>query len=270
MKIQAFFLFLLYLAVAEFSLQGQNTSFADTVNRTDANGLKQGYWEKYDAGGTLLYRGYFVNGKPVGTFKRYYDNGQVRSIQYFHPHSDTVDVTFFYVNGKRAATGQYVHRKKNGEWHFYSFYHDSLTRLETYRNDLKDGPSITFYPSGDTAEVIHFKAGKKEGRWTQYYPGGRLKLTARYADDRLEGTFIMYQPDGKDLLQGTYHHNVRAGKWYLYDKKGNLIRTISYTDGIPDNLEQLTREESALLDSLERNKGKLLDPEKYGIQYFKK
>ncbi len=270
MKIRAFILFLLSLTLQVLTLQAQNTTAADTVNRTGANGLKEGYWEKYDSHGTLVYRGYFVNGKPVGTFKRYYDNGKVRSIQYFHPHSDTVDVTFFYMNGKLAATGQYVNKKKNGEWRYFSFYHDSLTYLETYKNDLKDGPSITFYPAGDTAEIIHFRAGKKEGRWTQYYPGGQLKLTAHYSGDRLEGKYTMYQPDGSYLLQGTYRHDVRTGKWYLYDKKGNLTQTISYTDGIPDNLEELTREQSALLDSLEKNKGKLLDPEKYGIQYFKK
>jgi antitoxin component YwqK of YwqJK toxin-antitoxin module len=80
----------------------------------------------------------------------------------------------------------------------------------------------------------------------------------------------MYYPDGKNQLQGTYHYDVRQGKWYLFNKKGILVQSISYTDGIPDNLEELTREQSALLDSLEKNKGKFLDPEKYGIQIFKK
>ncbi len=268
MKIRAFLFFLLTLPL--LSLQAQNTAPADTINRTDANGLKQGYWEKHNSRGVLVYRGYFVNGRPVGEFKRYFDNGKVKSIQYFHPHSDTVDVTFFYMNSKLAATGQYVNKKKNGEWKYYSYYHDSLTYIETYRNNMKDGPSITFYPEGDTAEIVHYRAGKKEGRWTQYYPGGQLKLIAHYSADKLEGKFSMYQPDGRNLLEGTYRHDVRNGKWYLFDKKGDLIQTISYTDGIPNNLEELTRQQSALLDSLEKNKGKFLDPEKYGIRGFKK
>jgi len=243
---------------------------SDTLNRTDAQGRKQGYWEKYDSRGTLLYRGYFVNGRPSGEFRRYFDNGKIKSLLYYHPSGDTVDVTFFYMNGKKAATGQYVNKKKNGEWRYFSYYHDSLSYLENYRNDLKEGPSIKFYPSGDTAEIIDFKANKKNGRWIQYYPGGQVKLTATYVNDKLEGKFSMYYPDGKNQLQGTYHYDVRQGKWYLFNKKGILVQSISYTDGIPDNLEELTREQSALLDSLEKNKGKFLDPEKYGIQIFKK
>ncbi len=261
---------ILALNLTVVSLQAQNTAHADTINRTDANGVKQGYWEKYDANGTLIYRGYFVNGRPVGKFDRYYEDGKVKSHLYYHPHSDTVDVTFYYMNGKLAATGHYVNKKKEGEWRYYSFYHDSLTYMETYKHDLRNGPAVTFYPAGDTAQIISFKAGQKDGRWVQYYPGGQLKLTTQYVRNKLEGKFSMYQPDGKNLLQGTYRHDVRTGKWYLFDKKGNLVQTISYTDGIPDNLEELTRQQSALLDSLERNKGKFRDPEKYGIQYLKK
>jgi antitoxin component YwqK of YwqJK toxin-antitoxin module len=269
MKLPAYLLLMVTLLLPGTILQAQTAS-RDTVNRTDANGVKQGYWEKYSPQGILIYRGYFVDGKPVGEFKRYFDNGKIKSRLFYHPHSDTVDITFYYMNGKRAATGQYVNRKKNGEWRYYSFYHDSLSYIENYKEDLQDGPSIKFYPEGDTAEIIMYKAGKKNGPWKQYYPGGQLKLTATYVNNKLEGKFSMYYPSGKNQIQGTYRYDVRQGKWYLFDKDGNLTQTISYTDGIPDNLEELTREQSALLDSLEKNKGKFLDPEKYGIKSFKK
>ncbi len=243
---------------------------SDTLNRIDSQGRKQGYWEKHRPDGSLLYQGYFLDGRPVGKFKRFYDDGSLRALLFYHPHDDTVDVTFYYNTGRIAATGKYLRKKKEGEWKYYSYYTDSLSFIEHYRNGIKEGPSIKFYANGDTAEVILYRNGKKEGRWVQYYDNGQLKLTATYHNDRLEGTFTMYWPDGKNMLQGQYHQDVRNGKWYLFDKKGNLRKAISYTDGIPDNLEELTREESALLDSLERNKGRFLDPEKYGIQIFRK
>ncbi len=254
------------LSLLSLAVHAQN----DTLNHTDSQGRKQGYWVRKRPDGTLLYQGYFVDGRPAGEFRRYYDDGTLKALMFYHPHDDTVEITFFYNNAKKAATGKYLHRKKEGEWRYYSYYTDSLSLIENYRNGVKEGPVIKFYPSGDTAEVIHFSQGKKEGPWLQYYDGGRLKLTATYQHDRLEGPFIMYWPDGSNMLQGQYHQDVRQGKWYLFDKKGHLTKTISYTDGIPDNLEELTREESALLDSLERNKGKFLDPEKYGISIFRK
>ena len=37
----------------------------DTLNRTDAGGLKQGYWRKIDSAGMTIYTGRFIDGKPA-------------------------------------------------------------------------------------------------------------------------------------------------------------------------------------------------------------
>ena len=260
------------LFLPAITLTGQETEVKnDTVfNQTDNTGKKQGFWKKYDARGHLIYRGYFKNGRPVGTFKRYYENGKIKSVMYYHPDNDTVDVTFFYQTGKPAARGQYFHRKKTGKWEYYSFYDDFLSYVEQYKNGIKNGPSIKFYATGDTAEVLEFSNGLKDGKWVQYFPGGIPKLRAGYKKDKLEGKFILFYPDGKQQVAGFYTQNVRNGEWKMFNKNGKEERIINFRNGIAENRDELDHEQNALLDSLLKNKGKFMDPEKYGIDIFLK
>ena len=47
--------------------------FSQDLNKTDANGKKQGDWKKYYENGFVRYQGQFKDDKPVGTFNYYYD-----------------------------------------------------------------------------------------------------------------------------------------------------------------------------------------------------
>ena len=51
----------------------------DTINQTDANGLRQGYWiKKYDDGAKKA-EGYFKDGKQIGDFSHYYPTGALQT-----------------------------------------------------------------------------------------------------------------------------------------------------------------------------------------------
>ena len=50
------------------------------INQTDSTGKRQGLWKKQFPGGNLIYEGNFKDGKPVGEWKRYHENGQVKAL----------------------------------------------------------------------------------------------------------------------------------------------------------------------------------------------
>lgn len=61
-----------------------NPGSNDTVNMTDALGLKQGYWKEYDtlsvAGyASPLREGWYIDSRKMGTWKEYYPNGRLKS-----------------------------------------------------------------------------------------------------------------------------------------------------------------------------------------------
>ena len=100
----------------------------DTVfNQTDQNGLKQGFWRKYHDNGTVMYEGFFVNDKPVGVFKRYYDDKAIQSVMDFKDDGKTASARIFYNNGLLAGEGLYVDQQKDGEWKYYSYYDTILS-----------------------------------------------------------------------------------------------------------------------------------------------
>jgi len=241
LKIIFIYIGLFFFLLCPFTvIRAQSPNKTDTVfNLIDKNGKKQGYWEKTDTAGHLVYRGYFKNGKPVGEFKRYYDNGTLKSLMFYHPDNDTVDVTFYYQNGKKAAEGRYYLKQKTGTWKYYSFYEDFLSYVENYKNGIKDGLSIKFYANGDTAEILEFSKGQKEGKWEQFFQEGTLKLQAWYKHNKLDGSFILFYPSGKKQVSGFYKQNNRDGEWKMFNKEGKVKQIIFYKNGFAENTDEL-------------------------------
>ena len=97
-----------------YSLLGQ------TINRRDADGLKQGFWEAVDSRGMPVYRGTFKDDKPVGEMKRFFPTGELRLIMNYDNTSNFARVRFFLPNGRLAAQGNYIDNKRDSVWIFYN------------------------------------------------------------------------------------------------------------------------------------------------------
>jgi hypothetical protein len=75
------------------------------LNRTDDNGLKQGYWEYYDkSSGLLNSKGFYKDNKPDGKWE-------------------------FYLFGNLSQKGSYKNNKKDGVWETYSGSGNLISRV---------------------------------------------------------------------------------------------------------------------------------------------
>jgi len=74
-----------------------------SVNEVDANGLKQGIWEKTFDNGNLRYKGLFMNNNPQGIFMYYYDSGELQAEKEFFHSGEAAATHIFYKNGKLKA-----------------------------------------------------------------------------------------------------------------------------------------------------------------------
>ncbi len=238
----------------------------EQLNRTDENGMKQGHWIKKYSNGELMYEGYFTNDKPVGEFKRYDENGNLTSLLNYANDNDTVFARFYHPNAYIAGKGKYVDQKKTGEWLYYSDYvKDHLLMKCYYTNGHIDGISIKYHWNGELAEKLEYKEGVKSGEWKQYYTDGILSLESSYLNDKLNGEFRSWHTNGSKEITGQYRNDVRIGLWHFFNIDGTLRREIKYNNGIPENRAELIREETEYLDKLEKEGGKLNDPEITGI-----
>ena len=234
------------------------------INQTDREGRKQGRWIKKYPDGNILYDGYFKNDKPAGEFKRYYEDNTLKSLLVFSPDGTEAEATLYYRNGFTASTGKYVNQLKEGKWQFFSPTSKGLLiSEEEYSGNRKNGPAVKYYPDGKAAEKLYFKNNVRHGECLKYYPDGTLNLKTYYTDGKLNGSFEAFFENGNPEMTGQYKNDLREGVWVIYKKDGSQRFRTEYNSGIPDNAE-INIYESDYIDSLERNKVKIEDPEKTG------
>lgn len=261
MKSLKHIIILLSILLSGISLSGQ-----ERVNFTDQNGLKQGHWLKKFDNGNILYEGSFRDNKPIGEFNRYYSSGQLISVLNHSFNSDTSDALFYYSNGNKAAKGMYIGKEKSGTWKFYSEKQsDALICIEKYKKNKKVGLGTKYHLNGNKAEILNYNNDIKDGEWIQYYTNELICVKSQYSNGKLNGKFETYFPDGTKELIGNYNNNVRDGKWSFYNKDGSFKRNIVYRLGIADINAELIKEQTDYLDKLEKEGGKIQDPEKTGV-----
>lgn len=257
--------FRLYIFISLLALSASFTCSAQTeVNVTDKQGLKQGLWIKKYPQGTKMYEGYFKDNHPVGEFKRYYETSIIKSLLVYSPDGKEADATLYHPDGKVASKGKYINQMKEGKWQFFTA--DSggyLISEEYYSKNLKNGPSNKYYPDKTIAEKLNFVNNVKNGEWVQYYKNGHTWLKSNYLNGRLNGKFEAWFEDGKLEFSGQYKNDSRDGTWRIYKNDESLAYQIEYKNGITND-RKLDIDLSDFMDSLERNKDKIADPEKTG------
>ncbi|MDA3883779.1 MAG: hypothetical protein PF481_10905 [Bacteroidales bacterium] len=252
----------LYLIVALACIGNAQDSL---VNYKDINQKKQGYWIKKDDNNNKIYEGYFKNDIPVGQFKKYHENGELKYDMYYNPEDlKSVTVTMYDITGELSAKGAYYDKKKNGKWLYYGA--DELLILEEqYDMGILDGKSIVYWQdkTHNPAEIKNWKKGVKDGAWTWYYSDGSIRMKAGYKNDKLHGDFIVYFVDGSTHIKGKYYEDKRDGIWEYYNEDGENYITISYNKGEITNKEEFEKQQTEYVNSLLEEDSTQKDPGKY-------
>jgi antitoxin component YwqK of YwqJK toxin-antitoxin module len=255
LKILSIVLFLAISTIASGQTQAD-------LNKTDQQGRKQGHWIKKYPSGNIMYEGTFSNDKPVGEFKRYNTNNTLKSILIYSSDSREADATIYHSNGFVASQGRYVDQLKEGKWRFYSsLINGYLINEETYLKNVRNGPSLRYYPDSTVAEKVIYVKGIREGEWLQYHENGRLLMKSFYLHGLLNGKFEAWYSNGKPEYTGTYKNNMRDGNWKVFSDKGILKYEINYTDGVTKD-RQVEDEVARFFDRIEKSSGNITDPEK--------
>ncbi len=217
--------------------------YADTgsaLNKMDKEGRKQGLWVKKYDDGHIRYKGHFMDDKPNGVFKNYYDEGDsLEAIRVYSNEGQSAYAHLFYTTGALEAEGNYVGEQRDSIWKFY----DELQRLirkEQYKNGKREGKSVVFYPdNGAVMQVKNWKHDSADGPFEEYYPEGELMEEGTYVNGQLEDTLSIYLLDGKLTRKGRYLHDMHEGMWIDYNDgepkdtliyhRGNCLNCSKYT-----------------------------------------
>ena len=231
------------------------------VNQLDAEGRKQGLWQKRQENGQLLYEGTFRNDKPVGEFKRYHPNGKVKAIIFYAEGVDSSYVKMFDIKGKLMAEGAYLNQQKTGRW--VSYDAGRMVSEENYRQGLKMGKSKTYYPSGELFEEADWENNLRTGVYRAFFVSGKPYLECQMKLGQRNGFCQVFFENGELELEGFYQSGLRHNEWKYYDKDGNYSHSFIYDLGLLLNPEVRDSLERIRFQELEENRHRLVDPEKF-------
>ena len=229
------------------------------LNQTDANGLRQGKWQKKQANGRLLYEGEFKDGKPVGEWKRFHPGGQVKAHMFYK--GDTAQAVLYDVWRKKIAEGNYLNQKKEGLWLIYK--NDKKVAEESYKNGLKHGLSKKFYNTYEVMEESDWVNGKQHGNYQVFYKSGQAYLQCKISNSMRDGLFLVNFENGQQQLIGAYKNNLRDGEWKYQNNRGEHLYSLLYNNGELLNPQVRDSVANIQMQDLEQNKGAILDPEKF-------
>ncbi|MFV0266127.1 MAG: toxin-antitoxin system YwqK family antitoxin [Draconibacterium sp.] len=229
------------------------------INQTDANGLRQGLWKKTQPNGRPVYEGPFKDGKPVGEWKRYHPGGQVKALIEYR--GDTAHTQLFDVWRKKLAEGDFLNEKKTGVWSV--FKENQKVADEEYRNGVKDGVSHRYYDTGEVMEESYWENDVQEGDYQVFFKTGEPYMQCKMQNNMRNGLFLVYFENGQQEVVGAYKNNLRHDEWKYYDEDGKYQYSLFYNEGQILNPQVRDSIDSLQMKELEKNKGHLLDPEKF-------
>lgn len=203
----------------------------DTINQMNGNGKRQGYWQKKDSAGRIIYEGRFSDGLPVGTFRYFYPDGKLKTVSIISPDGKFAQTDSYYQNGKKMAEGGYQNEKREKIWYFYREEDGVLLLEEHYKDGKRDGVSKAYYENGKVSELVNWVGGERTGPWEQYYSDGKLRLRSTYLCDEKNGVFKTFYNNGLPMMTGAYASGRMDGEWIYYDEKGKITKKESYSKG---------------------------------------
>jgi antitoxin component YwqK of YwqJK toxin-antitoxin module len=235
------------------------------LNKTDQQGRKQGHWIKKYPNKSVMYDGIFKDNHPVGEFRRYDENNIITSLLIYSTDGKEAGATTYHPNGYISSRGKYINQSKEGKWQFFSIsIKGYLINEETYSKNLRNGISLKFYPDSTVAERLSYVNDIRQGEWIQFYPNGEVSLKSAFLNDKINGKFEVWYDNGRKKFTGQYKNDTRNGLWQIFNPDGTVKYIIQYVDGVSKD-RQMDIDGSEYLDRLEKNKGKIPDPEKSGV-----
>lgn len=200
----------------------------DTLNQTDKNGKKIGYWLKTD-NGKKIYEGKFKEGIPFGTFKYYDSSGKkIKSIVIFSNNGKVSHTTIYHDNGNIMSKGKFVDKIKDSTWVYFA---DNGTKIgeEIYVKGKKHGNWKTYdYGTKNLLEEVGWKNDLKNGASKRYFTDGKLRYHLNYVNDIAQGNYFIYYNSGQILEKGVYKNSLKDSISTIWNEEGKIIRKIYY------------------------------------------
>ena len=209
------------------------------VNQVDAQGRKQGTWEKtYEGSIVYQYRGQFKDDKPVGKFTYYYESSKVKAIIKHNDVEKGRSLAYFYhENGQVMSAGIYRNMKKDSIWVNFT-PGGKLSTKEEFKNDQLNGTTYVYFVTEDlqsqtpvVATKKTYKDGVLHGEYIEYFVNGKTKNRGKYVNNKQDGPWEEFHLNGQRAITYRYDDGKKHGYQIAYDETGKRLGEVFYYNG---------------------------------------
>jgi antitoxin component YwqK of YwqJK toxin-antitoxin module len=202
---------LLTLSLAAGSSFAQATvTTADTLNRVDEMGRRQGYWKVVApapdkpgySSGALVEEGRYAGGKRVGLWRRYWPNGNPMSEVTYQAGRPRGAYKTYYPSGKVEEQGSWDLDRNTGK---FQRYHPNGKLAQDFvfnASGVRDGEQKYYHENGQLAVQVMVEQGKEDGTLKRYTADGQLQQVAQFNDGVINAAnskYIRSVPKAEDV-----------------------------------------------------------------------
>ena len=223
------------ISILIFSIFIFHSSFSQ-----DTATVKNGFQKFHYKNGKISSEGTMKEGQPDGYWKSYYENGKLKSEGNRKNYELDSLWTFYNEKGQRILDVTYKGGKKNG---VKTTYLEQEMIREMFKNDIKDGYTLYYYPDGKVKLEIPFVKGMEQGLAKEYSTDGniitlieykrgfvvdRVKINRRDHNNLKQGRWVSFYGSGGIHIEGTYQDDLKDGYFKEYAENGDLISVDKY------------------------------------------
>lgn len=176
--------------------------------------IENGPFETFFASGLLESKGFYLNGLLDDSLKHYYENGQLmysgnyrqglKNGRWDYYHSDGLIKMMIDYNRGIVTKEEFI----NGTFTTY-FDDGSVAKSETYKNGLKNGQFIEYYPNEDQKIIVKEKTTPYDlDELVVETKNHQIKKIVNYTSGKKEGEAKEFESNGKEIKREYYHNGV--------------------------------------------------------------
>jgi antitoxin component YwqK of YwqJK toxin-antitoxin module len=189
------------------------------------NDKKSDYWKYYSLTKSLSSEGNYLNDEKTGEWKNYhskytnedkpthYSEKLYLIENYNRDKLNGLSTRFSYLNKEKYKCSELDENNKPKDSCIRMVY-QKVFEKSNYKNNKLNGA----FESKDSLDILvakgNFANDQKVGKWFH-----------RFEDEDYEGNPYIY------YMEGSYENDEREGEWIYYYKKGEINKTINYSNG---------------------------------------
>lgn len=229
----------------------------ERINRTDAEGRKQGAYREYYENGSVKKEEHFLDNQLHGYYREFNERGvAMTAIRYERGEikeeidddlRELLDMKSTYdEQGRLVFTGAYKENIPIGIHRFFDTTGVVENAYQYNQQGQKIGEGIIdeqgrklgswkdFYPGGELRATGNFLNNLKSGSWTYYFLNGGVEQKGRFDKGRFQGLWMWYYPNGNTWREESYFNGREDGLFTEYDIHGNVLASGDYISGERD------------------------------------